>query len=107
MSESFYKPVSDSDRELIDRIADEVITGPPADIPAAGQTDYQEYIASPTWAHVRDLALEYYAYRCCLCNSTKRLNVHHRTYARLGRERLGDLTVLCRKCHSTFHKRAA
>lgn len=34
-------------------------------------------------------------------------NVHHRTYERLGKERLGDLTVLCRKCHGLFHGKAA
>jgi hypothetical protein len=29
--------------------------------------------------------------------------VHHRTYERFGREDTGDLTVLCRRCHTLFH----
>jgi hypothetical protein len=32
------------------------------------------------------------------------LDVHHRTYENKGKEKLGDLTVLCRECHTKFHK---
>lgn len=32
------------------------------------------------------------------------LQAHHRTYENRGQEQPGDLTVLCRDCHSTFHK---
>lgn len=31
------------------------------------------------------------------------LDVHHRTYERLGQEQEYDLTVLCHRCHSLFH----
>jgi hypothetical protein len=31
------------------------------------------------------------------------LVVHHKTYARITRESLGDLEVLCRHCHDTKH----
>jgi hypothetical protein len=34
-----------------------------------------------------------------------RLEVHHRTYERLGRERPEDLLVLCEKCHAVEHGR--
>ena len=33
------------------------------------------------------------------------LNVHHKTYCRRGREEPGDLIVLCRNCHTGFHKK--
>jgi hypothetical protein len=36
---------------------------------------------------------------CRLCGDDRELEVHHRTYARWGREALADVTVLCRGCH--------
>jgi len=33
-----------------------------------------------------------------------RLNVHHKHYKSLGREKLKDLLVLCPKCHAAVHK---
>jgi hypothetical protein len=64
---------------------------------------YAEYLASPEWRERRDRAIERAEGRCQLCNSDKRLNVHHRTYERLGYERDADLTVLCEDCHQHFH----
>ena len=69
---------------------------------------YATYLESDLWARTRDLALEYYGPSCCLCNKeTTRINVHHRTYERIGRERLSDLIVLCRDCHARYHRKAA
>jgi hypothetical protein len=31
--------------------------------------------------------------------------VHHLTYARLGRERPGDLLAVCEACHGALHGR--
>ena len=31
------------------------------------------------------------------------MDVHHRTYKRLGRERMSDLDVLCRAHHDIWH----
>jgi hypothetical protein len=68
-----------------------------------GQAEYAEYLASPEWRVRRDRAVARAEGRCQLCNSAKHLNVHHRTYARIGRERPTDLIVLCRECHEHFH----
>lgn len=38
-----------------------------------------------------------------LCNSTSWLNIHHRTYDRVGCEDMGDLITLCRSCHERHH----
>lgn len=43
--------------------------------------------------------------QCEKCRSTKRLQVHHETYERIGRERLSDLTLLCDSCHKKEHRR--
>lgn len=72
---------------------------------------YRSFISSPSWRQSRAKLKELKAarYRCRLCNAGKaaQLEVHHRTYARLGHERVSDLTALCRECHRlvTNHQR--
>lgn len=36
---------------------------------------------------------------CEKCGSGSRLQYHHITYERLGRERLSDLQIICNHCH--------
>lgn len=65
---------------------------------------YDKYLKTPHWAEKRKGALERAGSRCQVCNAEDvRLNVHHRTYARLGFEMDQDLTVLCDECHGIFH----
>ncbi len=68
---------------------------------------YPEYLATDWWQEQRSLALHAAGYRCQVCNSDDPLDVHHRTYERLGAEAPGDVTVLCRRCHTTFHETGA
>lgn len=73
----------------------------------ARQIEYREvYLRSDHWQQVRIAALERAEHHCQVCNSAKSLDVHHRTYERVGQERPMDLTVLCRRCHSLFHGNA-
>jgi len=66
---------------------------------------YKEYLRTPHWKCRREEKLHAAGRRCQVCNrSSVPLEVHHRTYERLGEELDGDLTVLCRDCHSTFHE---
>jgi 5-methylcytosine-specific restriction endonuclease McrA len=65
---------------------------------------YAKYIRSAVWrnnpARLAELAAS--GGRCRTCNGAApdvELQVHHRTYARLGAERVGDLTTLCVECH--------
>jgi 5-methylcytosine-specific restriction endonuclease McrA len=78
----------------------------PGPLPASS---YRAYIQSREWATRRRLAIARARCRCQVCNSPDWLEVHHRTYERLGCEDPEDLTVLCRDCHGLFHevKRAA
>jgi hypothetical protein len=66
--------------------------------------DYAKYIGSALWrnspARLAELAAS--GGRCRTCNNAApefQLQVHHRTYARLGAEVVGDLTTLCVECH--------
>jgi replicative DNA helicase len=65
--------------------------------------EYAAYRLTPRWQELRGLALERDGYRCRVCNSPERLDVHHRTYDRVGHEEVGDLTTLCDECHSRYH----
>lgn len=65
---------------------------------------YARYLKSPAWREKRMQALKRADGRCQVCNRADNLDVHHRTYERVGAEQNGDLTVLCRDCHKTFHK---
>ena len=64
---------------------------------------YREYLETPEWQARRKAALKQAGYRCQVCNRSRELHVHHRTYERRGAELPGDLTVLCDECHALYH----
>lgn len=41
---------------------------------------------------------------CEKCGSILRLNIHHSTYTRIGKEKITDLITLCKTCHGKLHK---
>lgn len=78
--------------------------------------EYVAYLGSPAWRATRKAALARAGDRCQFevpdpagamslprCDKTKGLEVHHRTYARLGRELPEDLEVLCWPHHMVEH----
>lgn len=67
-------------------------------------SSYREYLQSKEWKAKRQHALRRAKDRCQLCNTTKRLQVHHRVYSDWGKEPVEDLTVLCARCHKVTTK---
>ncbi len=66
---------------------------------------YDEYLKTPEWRANRESKINRARGRCQVCNASDHpLNVHHRSYRRLGHERFTDLVVLCRPCHQVFHE---
>ena len=65
--------------------------------------NYDEYIKSNLWRKRRYSALERVGFRCELCGEVDSLEVHHKTYERLGNEDPGDLVVLCKIHHWKAH----
>jgi len=72
------------------------------------KSEYQDYIQGLHWKETRKRALEYYGGICERCAVPRwlaeiayeqDLHVHHVSYARLGREEMEDLELLCRRCH--------
>ena len=64
---------------------------------------YPQYLQTAHWRARRNQALKRIGYHCSRCQVTRNLEVHHRTYERLGAELDTDLEVLCRGCHLGHH----
>ena len=77
---------------------------------------YYDYIKSEAWQRKRTKffsskmwktypkGLKAGKFVCYCCGSDDRLDLHHRTYKRLGRERINvDLICVCRNCHNGAH----
>lgn len=71
---------------------------------ALGFSTYVAYLRSPHWQAMKA------AYRAndklpqyCLACKNPQFELHHRSYARIGHEWIGDLIPLCRICHEKVH----
>jgi restriction endonuclease Mrr len=65
---------------------------------------YRLYLRTPEWRRTRAAALLRAGNACSLdVTHTELLEVHHRTYERLGAELVTDLVALCHSCHELHH----
>ena len=71
-----------------------------------GQHDYDKYLLTAHWRGLRAKRLVIDGNRCKLCNDDKNLQTHHRSYKAmwLPDEEINDLIIICKRCHSLFHK---
>jgi hypothetical protein len=60
---------------------------------------YLAYLNSAEWRMRRARVLKLAGYQCHRCGAKRPLEVHHKTYERLGAEWDQDLEVLCATCH--------
>ena len=70
---------------------------------------YVQYLQSEHWRKMRKRKGLNRPRRCDICerpNTEVQLNLHHRTYRRIGRERPDDLCWLCDDCHKLVHRKA-
>ena len=70
-----------------------------------GFASYKEYLLSPHWSALRRRFFnKHRSPPCSGCwKTTVPLQLHHRNYNRIGRERLSDLVALCGNCHRKTH----
>jgi hypothetical protein len=73
----------------------------------AAPDSYLAYLNSSSWRMTRNRALRLAGYTCHRCHGKRDLQVHHKTYERLGAERDSDLEVLCQTCHNHHHREEA
>jgi hypothetical protein len=60
---------------------------------------YESYLLSPEWKARRTLVLARDAHLCQACRVNRATQVHHLSYAHLGREPLFELVSVCKPCH--------
>lgn len=65
---------------------------------------YSEYINGPAWAAKKRQFKSQRELLCECCKDDRKLDVHHLTYERLYNEAMGDLMLLCRKCHEAVEQ---
>lgn len=71
---------------------------------ALGFSTYPEYLRSPHWAAIGQTYRTHATLpQYCLGCQNPRFQLHHRTYARLGHEQVGDLIPLSHGCHTKVH----
>jgi 5-methylcytosine-specific restriction endonuclease McrA len=75
----------------------------PAPEPTPPKGSYAAYIASAEWRMRRIEILSQRGAQCERCPTRRGLQIHHKTYARLGRELPADLEILCNACHEREH----
>lgn len=63
---------------------------------------YTQYINSRDWQLKRREVLKRDNHQCQTCLNTENLEIHHKTYERLGDENLDDLITLCTHCHEAI-----
>jgi hypothetical protein len=66
--------------------------------------NYTAYLLSPEWKAIRQIKLRQSSHKCEGCLNASRLQIHHLTYKRIGREKMSDLMVLCDNCHGQVHE---
>jgi 5-methylcytosine-specific restriction endonuclease McrA len=70
--------------------------------------EYRQRITGPEWLALRRRLLAAAGYRCQRCwDSGVTLQLHHKTYDRLGHEVDEDFEVLCIPCHKSADEERA
>lgn len=67
-----------------------------------GFNTYAEYLASGRWAAAKARYRASEEPQECMCGETD-VQIHHKTYERVGEELPADLRALCRRCHVMMH----
>ena len=65
---------------------------------------YAEYIQSDEWQKVKRRYRKSKLPQFCQGCGRAHVEYHHRTYERLGHEKLSDLVPVCRECHEAIHE---
>jgi hypothetical protein len=60
---------------------------------------YEERINSEEWISLKRRLIRLRGQTCERCGHVAPLDLHHRTYERLGEEADDDLQLVCRSCH--------
>jgi phage terminase large subunit GpA-like protein len=65
---------------------------------------YRQYMQSEQWARVKAAYYARHRQQCRACGSKQHIDLHHRSYDRMGYETDRDLVPLCESCHAVVHQ---
>jgi len=67
---------------------------------------YEDYLKTDHWKDVRKRYWKSKLHngKCYACQKGVELQLHHKTYRRMGNEWLNDFCLLCAQCHKDTHK---
>lgn len=71
---------------------------------ALGFASYRHYLLSEIWENLKSRYRASTHLQTCYVCRDENVDLHHKTYARLGDEALGDLLPLCRYHHDQIHE---
>lgn len=74
--------------------------------PPRAWSSYKEYLETDWWKEKRYQKLRSVKFQCERCSRRKYLQIHHKHYKSLGKEKITDLEALCKECHKREHERA-
>lgn len=75
------------------------------DFGSSAKTAYKKYLQGDHWEEFKKLIFEWRGRKCQLCQSQRKLQVHHMTYKRRGKEDPRDVLIVCDSCHKFIHER--
>ena len=84
--------------ELLDEYHKEL-----ADLKGEWWEIYTDYMNSEDWKEKREQRKAIDGFKCVLCDSEDKLQVHHYHYDNAGDERMDDLITVCYDCHRKIH----
>ena len=73
-------------------------------VEVTNKLSYENYLLCPEWKRKRQFIIERDKI-CQGCLDAPIHDVHHLTYANVGKEFMYELVGLCRECHSRCHKK--
>ena len=65
--------------------------------------NYNQYLKTEHWKYTRLKVLKKYKNKCYMCSYDMMIQVHHKTYDRIGNEDVDVLITLCKACHLKVH----
>ena len=78
------------------------------------KAEHKKYIHSAKWLIKKSQLIgiylkENWPVQCVLCDSKDNLHIHHTSYENFGNEiltdeRINELTILCKDCHTKVHQ---
>ena len=68
-------------------------------MPNDHSNDYRDHLRSVRWRNMKRAIIKMRGNCCERCGNAANLELHHKTYDRLGKESPSDLELLCSACH--------